>query len=148
MCATFLSACVVPPTLEEAPPSQNSPPAILRDQVLPDPGLLTHTAGADEDLTLDLIPVTDPNVEDKLTLRLLLDGIQVRTLPPLLTGGELREFRNVDVGQPCDFIDAGLVGLLVGVVSDRDFAGAGREVPAEAGTSSVEWVIACLDPPL
>ena len=151
MFAAAMPACVVPPTLEEAPPPGNFPPAIVRDDpktpIVPAPGLVQLSS--DADLVLDSIPVLEPNVNDQLTLRLFLDGIPLLTIEPPPTGDVRRVLRAL-VDLPCALIlpgPAGQLGQLVGVVSDRGFAGAGRETPPEAGTSSVEWVIDCLDAP-
>lgn len=144
VCVAFAPACVIPPSLEEAPPSPNYSPAILRDDadfpIIPPPGPISP---AGDNLVLDSIPVTDPDIEDLLTLRLLLDGIEVRTVDQPPTGDSLRVFQNVVIDRPCDLLLTLDYGQLVGVVSDRLFKGAGREVPVDAGTSSVEWVLQC-----
>ena len=146
VCALALVGCVIPPPLEEAPPPANLPPVMVRDDpenpILPPPGRISQSPGSD--LVLDNIPVTDPNVNDKLTLRLLLDGLQVVTVDAPRTGIALRVFKNVVVDLPCTLIPSLAAGQLVGVVSDRGFTGAGRETPSGAGTASVEWVIDCV----
>jgi hypothetical protein len=145
MCAPLLAGCVVPPALEEEPPEPNLPPVIVRDDdadpLLPESDFGFAHLDPKDDLEVR-IPVDEPNLNDRLELRVFLDEIRLVQLEPPPPGGVRRVFRTI-VDLPCALVLSDSAGLLVGVVSDRGFDGPDREVPADAGTSSVEWVIDC-----
>jgi hypothetical protein len=143
MCVPLLAGCVVPPPLEEEPPEPNLPPVIVRDEK-EDP-LQPSEVRVPLDPMLDLeirIPVDEPNVNDSLELRVFLDERPLFQLERPPSDNVRRVFRAI-VDLPCASILSDSAGLLVGVVSDRAFDGPDREVPEDAGTSSVEWVIDC-----
>jgi hypothetical protein len=141
MCAVSLSGCVIPPTLEEHPPAPNQSPVIVRDDRLrPKAGHVT--LGECRDLVLQL-PVEDANTQDTLTLRVFLDFSPVFTTQATLPTGDVVRNLLVPLSSPCALLQGRLSGVLEAVVSDRGFAGDGRETPPGAGTDTVVWDLTC-----
>ena len=143
-----IAACIVPPSVQEAPSLPNQPPIILRDEV--EPSLDDHVSLCPGERQSFRIPVRDENVSDHLELRLFVqdaeldDPVLLGTFPqPSLMRAEPVRILLAEISDPC----AGLTppGILEAVVSDRGFTGAGgRETPQDAGlTTTAAWLLEC-----
>jgi len=143
MCALSLSGCVVPPTLEEAPPAPNEPPVIITDsQDYPiDPPDYSVLLCGDDDLNVD-IPVEDPD-DDPLQMRLFLDNVRVRTLTDTNQGVR---YLNAGLPGPCRDVTVRSGRLLEAIISDRGFESDGRETSAEAGIATLARLLDCRRP--
>lgn len=139
MCATALTACIIPTPLEQAAQEANDPPVLVPGTAQPPFGELDLLSTTPVQIILD---ADDPNIGDTLTLRLFKPG-STGSLSRVYTGQEAtmmapgvpdpdHPIRRRGGFQSLDF--CGLFGptTLFVVVADRPFstvAGHENEVP-------------------